>query len=185
MRKTKSIFYLLNLLIGLILLSGCGSNSVEDKMYGTWEISALFSNADFRKLSEEPIPDEVEIEMTVKGTQSYHKGGKYNGEGEITIRFKTAEGEIPLRFFMKDAGEWSLHDNGKELVETTTDGFLTPLDELTETFLKESPEMAASIRPVKGETTTSQILSISDTLMEIKDDELKIKITMSKMQNNE
>lgn len=172
----------LNLLILLIfsgMLSGCEDNFAKQKLYGTWNISAFFSNADIKKFSEEPIPDEVEIEMTMKGTQSYHKGGKYSGEGEITVRFKTDEGEIPLRFFTKDAGEWSLHGD-RELVETTTDSIFTPLDETTEVFLKESPELAASLRPVKGETTTSRILSISDTVMEIQEEESKITITLNK-----
>jgi len=180
MKTTKSPFYLLTLLIISILLSGCGRNSVEDKMYGTWEISAFFSNADVRKFSEEPIPDDVEIEMTIKGTQSYHKGGKYSGDAEITMRFRTDEGEIPLKFYIKDAGDWSLHANGKELVETSSDAAFTALDKLTEAFLKDSPEIAASFKPVKGETTTSHILSISETVMEIEEDESKITLTMKK-----
>lgn len=180
MKIAKSTFYLLHLFILSILLSGCGDNSVENKMYGTWEVSAFFSNADFEKFSEEPIPDGVEVEMTIQGTQKYHKGGKYNFEGEVTMRMKSAEGEIPLKFYIKNAGEWSLHASGKELVETTTDGTFTALDELTEAFLKESPELAASFKPIKGETETSRILSISETVMEIQEDETKITLTMNK-----
>lgn len=180
MKIAKSVFFLLHLFIFSILLAGCDDNSSEKKMYGTWEISAFFSNSDVKKLSEEPIPDGVEMEMTLQGTQSYHKGGKYSGEAEFTIRIKTAEGEIPLKFFIKDAGEWSLHASGKELVETSVDGTFTPLDELTKAFLKESPEFAALFEPVKGETTTSRILSISETVMEIQENESKITLTMNK-----
>lgn len=82
MRASRSTLALLALLIVLSLLSGCEGNSVEEKMYGTWEVSAFFSNDDFKMFSEEPIPDEVEIEMSIKGTQGYHRGGKYTGESE-------------------------------------------------------------------------------------------------------
>lgn len=180
MKTTKSIFYLLNLFIVLALFSGCGGNPVENKMYGTWEISDSLSNSDFRKLSKEPLPDELKIEMAMEGTHSYHKGGKYNEEGEVTVRLKTSEGEIPLRLFMRDSGEWSLHANGEELVETTTEGILTPLDELTKEFLKESPEIARLLKPIKGETITYRILSITDTTMKIQEDESKFKLSMSK-----
>ena len=176
----ETIFCRIWVLLVAALLAGCGQQSTENKIYGTWEISAFFSNADFGKFSKEPIPEGVEVEMTMKGTQGYHKGGKYSGEAKITLRIRTTDGEIPLRFFVKDAGEWSLHSNGKELVETTTDGTFTPLDELTTNFLKLSPEFSASLKPIKGKTTTTSILSISETIMEVQENESKIKFTLNK-----
>ena len=159
-----------------------GRKSVEDKMYGTWEGSAFFSTADVKELSEEPIPYGVEIEITMKKTDRYQKGGKYSGEYEITMRIRADGNEIPLRFYAKDSGDWSLHANGKELVQTSSGGTVTALDDLTKSFLKESPEAAsfAPVAPVKGGTSTSHILSISDTLMEIEDDEFGVSLIMKK-----
>ena len=157
-----------------LLFAGCGQNSVENKIIGTWEMSAYFTHQDIAKIAEEPMPDGVEMEMTLKGTQRYHRGGKYDGEGTLTMRFRMADGEISFRFYLKDAGEWELHSGGKEIVETTVDATLTPLDEPSKTFLEESPEFSASMTPIKGETSTTTILSLSDSIMEIEDDSITL-----------
>jgi len=176
----KSIFYGFCSFLVISSLVNCGQNSAENKMYGTWEMFAFISSEDFRKFSEEPFPDGMEMEMTMKGMQSYHKDGKYSGEGEITLRIITPKGEIPLRVSVQDAGEWSLDAKGVELVETTTDGTFTPLDDLTGEFLKKSPEVAALFKPVKGETIISRVLSISESTMEIELDEPKLKLILKK-----
>lgn len=176
----KSILYATWILLIITSLVNCGQNTAENKMYGTWEMLVFISSADFRQFSEEPFPEGMEMEMTIKGTQSYLKDGKYSGESEVTLKIITPKSEISLRGRVEDVGEWSLHDNGKELVETSTDGTFTPLDEVTGNFLKESPEVAAFFKPVKGETITSQILSISESTMEIQLNEPKLKLILNK-----
>ena len=169
------------LILPSLLLTGCGQSSVESQILGTWDVSAFFSNEDFVKFSEEPIPDGVEMEITMKGTQVYHQGGKYNGEGRMTFRVRTSEGEVSFRFYLKEAGEWELHSSGKQIVETTVDSTFTPLDELSRNFLEESPEMAASMKPIRGESSTLTILSISDSVMQMQlQEEPQLKLTMSR-----
>lgn len=169
------------LILPPLLLTGCGQSSVENEILGTWDVSVFWSNEDFVKFSKEPMPDGVEMEMTAKGTVVYHRGGKYNAEGKMTIRLRTPEGEISFRFYTKEAGEWELHASGKQIVETTVDSTFTPLDELSKSFLEESPEMAASMKPVKGESTTSKILSISDSVMQIQlQEEPYLKLTLNR-----
>lgn len=180
MKTAKSTFYLLNLLITSILLSGCGDNSIENKMYGTWDGTVSLANDYFKNIIEEPFSDVAEMKMDVEATYSFHKGGKYNLSTESTLQIKLPKGEITLRFFIKDAGEWSLHDDGKELVETSTDSVFTPLDEMTKAFMEKEPNLEAAFKPVKGETTTLQILSISDTTMEIHEPEAKLTYTLNK-----
>jgi hypothetical protein len=180
MKITSLTSHLLSLLIVSMLLGGCGGYSVEHKLYGTWDCSAFLSYADVRQLSEEPMPDGEEMEITFKGVTTYHKGGRYSGDGEFAIRIKTIDGELPLRFYVRDAGEWRLHSDGKELVESSFDMVITPFDELTETFFKESADLAAFFQPVRGETTTSRILSISDTVMVAEENRSKITVTCNK-----
>jgi|TARA_B100001971_G_C18063126_1_gene469056 hypothetical protein len=118
------------------------------------------------------------MEVIFSGTQSYHKGGKCNGYGEFTFRFKTPDGENSLNFLTKTAGTWSLH--GNEIVETIEDGVVTPLNESAKSFLNKSPEFAALFQPIRGETTTSIILAISNTSMVLQLSEPKITLTLNK-----
>ncbi len=126
------------------------------------------------------MPDGLEIEIAIKGMLTYHRGGKYNSNSTMTMRIKTVEGEIALKVLAIDAGEWSLHNDGKELVATSIDGTITPLDELTENILAQSPALGALMKPVKGLTSTSQILSISDKLMEVQEKGTNITFIASK-----
>lgn len=168
--KIKVILYLI---VG-ILLSGCLNNdSVEDKIYGTWESTYSLSNEYFRKNSKEPIPKDLEMSMEVKSAESYHKGGIYNAVAEVTIRYKSPQGELPLKYFMQDNGNWSIHDDGKSIVQISIDGKSTPVDKISEDFLKEVPILAALFQPVKGAALTSHIMFISKNVMEVKIDGLE------------
>ena len=162
MQTAKTTVLIMMFVFMSISLSGCNRDASEDKLYGMWDVSSVVSGEEFKRLS-----DGFEGEMMVKGTQTYHKGGKYTGDGELTMRFKMDGVEMmpPLRFYFRDAGDWRLHASGKELVETSQDGVLTPLDEATEDFLQASPEAAAAFKPIKGQTTTSRIISIAEDLM--------------------
>jgi hypothetical protein len=178
LQAAKTLGCVVMLALMLISLSGCKLESAEDRLYGNWEFSTVISGSEFKKLSEG-----IQGELVMNGTQSYHKGGKYSGDGEMTMRFGVDGVELmpPLRFYFKDAGEWTLHANGKELVTTSHDGFLAPLDESTEAFLESSPETAAALKPVKGQTSTARILSISDGVMTMQEDQAKFIINMRRI----
>lgn len=94
------------------------------------------------------------MEMTVKGTLVYHRGGKCNGEARISYRVRTSEGEDSFRFHCEETDDWELHSSGREIVETAVDFTFTPLDELSKSFPEASPETAASMKPIKGEFST-------------------------------
>lgn len=164
----------------IVFFVGCWHNSTEDKIYGTWEYTYLLDNEYFKKNSKEPIPKDLEINMEIKSVESYHKGGIYNAIGEVIIRYKAPQGELPLKFFIKDVGTWSFHADGKEIVATSTDGAFTPMDKISEAALKESPMLAALFQPIKGTTVTSHILSISKDIMEVKVDGLEETVIMNK-----
>lgn len=179
MNTIKSIFYYILVVIMVILFSGCWRDSTEEKLYGTWEYSYLFSNEYFRKISKEPIPKDIEIDLTIKGVESFHRGGLYNGYAELTMRIKTPKGELPIKFFIKDAGNWSLHNN-KEIVATSVDAIFTPVDQISEAFYKESPMLVSLFKPIKGATATSRIMFISDNMIEIQQDGLENIMVMNK-----
>lgn len=177
MQSAKTAALIMMLVCMSISLSGCDRDSSEAKFYGTWDVSSVISGEEFKRLSEG-----IDGEMVVKGTQTYHKGGKYTAEAEVTMRFTMDRVEMipPLRVYMRDAGEWKLHGNGKELVETSLDGVLTPLDESTEVFIEMSPEVAAAFKPIKGQTITSRIISISDNFISQQENQTQMIINLKK-----
>jgi hypothetical protein len=181
MKRNRKLALLISIVIlASLFFTACKKEDIENKMYGAWNISTYFSNEDILKLSEEPLPEGMKMEITLKGTQTYHRGGKYSGEAEWTLRYFNPDGEVSLRFFVKDAGEWSLHSDGLELVETSTGSSNIPLDEITASFLKEVPEFTTFINSVKGETWSSKIVSITDTSLQLELDDPKIRMTLTK-----
>lgn len=164
-----------------ILFGGCLNNeSVEDKIYGTWESAYSLSNEYFRKNSKEPIPKDLEISIEVKSAGSFHKGGIYNAAAEVTIRYKSPQGELPLKYFIQDNGNWSIHDDGKDIVQVSIDSKYTPMDKISEDFLKEVPILTALFQPIKGAALTSHIMFISKDVMEVKVDGFEERIIMNK-----
>lgn len=156
------------ILIGLLALfvslcCGC-SKSIEEMLIGSWDFSIYFSASDVEKMSGESFPDGFSIEITAVGNQTYHVGGKYDGTGEFTVRMTVDGQEYPLKFFIKDAGSWEIHDD--VLVETTGDSIVTPMNEGTEQVVKEIPILQAMLTPVSGESQSTKILHISETLVE-------------------
>jgi len=147
-----------------LLLSGCDRSSTENLLVGSWEASLYISSVDAAKMSEEPMPQGFSVEMTMSGSQTYHVGGKYNGDGKFTIRLKQGEQEIPLRFLVRDAGTWELHED--ILVETTGDSIVTPMDEVTRKVVKQSPEFQTMVAPISGESTSLKVVHISETAAE-------------------
>lgn len=57
MTQVKSlIVYAVCMLFMILAQIGCTQNSIENKIYGTWEMSVFVSREDFRKLYSESLP---------------------------------------------------------------------------------------------------------------------------------
>lgn len=181
MKKVKITLFASLVLVTLVLINGCWNNNLDEgKIYGTWEYTHSVDNKYFQKNSKEPIPKDLEMNMEIKGAQSYHKGGIYNAIAELTLKYKTIQGEASFRYIIKDAGEWRLYNDGKELVQTSVDGTFAPLDKISDDFLKDVPAIAALLQPIKGATATSRIFIASDNIMEVRTDGFEEKLTMNK-----
>ena len=180
-----NIYLLMTSLFITTFFVSCEKKSSEDKIVGKWEYQMMLSKEDVRKLSEDPIPEGIEIEITGKGTSIYHKNKKYEGEGDMTMKIITSSEEISMDFYAKETGDWNLQSDGKELVETTIDGIFSPQNEMAKKFIKETPEFADFVKPLKGSTAVSKIMSISDRIIELKGKEMGIKIILSRIENEE
>ncbi|MBN2396063.1 MAG: hypothetical protein JXC36_06340 [Candidatus Atribacteria bacterium] len=151
--------------IFVMFCSGCSQSNIGDMLLGTWDVSLYLSPSQVAKISEDSFPNDLSIEMTMSGTQTYHLGGKYDGTVEFTIRLKFEEEEIPLRFLAKETGSWEIH--GNVLVETTANSVITPLDDLTRKVVKKSPEFQTMVTPIAGESQSTKIIHISKTVAEL------------------
>ncbi|RZK10137.1 MAG: hypothetical protein EOO46_11680 [Flavobacterium sp.] len=157
-------------------------SSYDKLLVGTWKTTVHIKPEAFATESEEEIPEGMEMEMKGEETSTFHHGNKFNREGEFTVwlRNNKTDEEIPLRFYSKEAGTWKVFD--ETLVETTEDGILTPLDDLTKNFVAENPDIATGITPIKGETTSSNILSITEAKADMEELEHHLNYTMRKKQ---
>jgi hypothetical protein len=158
-----------------IFALSCGQQSNEEKILGTWNISAQISSSEFRENPEEPIPEDVDLSLKASGTQTFQKNGTSSDESEITLTIKGPNGVMPLVFHCKGTGSWSV--DGDKLSETIEESIAVPANEMTKMVVKESPDILEVFQPKKGELVISTILSISDTAMETQSDETKIKVT--------
>ncbi len=168
------------LMLFTMFLVGCGPSDTEKQLWGTWKFSLTLSEDQVRRFSEEPLPPGVEMEIKLEGTQTFQRDGKYTLEADVTFVVKTMGEGIPLRFHLKDEGDYTLRANDTELVSTTAGGTFTGRDEISKLALLETPDLAATMMPKKGEVSASKILSISATRMEFEEQEspnLKIQFT--------
>ena len=171
----KKLIFITSILFIFITLNqafawpGWLRSSTENMLIGSWESSIYISPGKMAKMSNEPMNKGDSMEMTASCSQTYHVGGKYNGDGEFTIRLRQGEQEIRLSFLVRDAGTWKMHDN--ILVETTENAVVTPMDEITKRVVKQIPELqtiVTMITPIRGESMSSKIIHISETTAEVK-----------------
>lgn len=152
--------------MSFLVILGCNKPSLTDKLIGSWEVSSYISPAETAKMINEPLPQGLTLEMTLAGSTTYHIGGKYNSDGQITVRLKNSGQEVPLNFLVRDAGTWAIH--GDTLVETSTNSVVTPMDQITKNVVKESPELQTMITPVSGESASSKVVHITETMADLK-----------------
>lgn len=149
----------------VMLITGC-QPSVQEQLLGEWE-SSMFVNAQkFAELSDDPIPPGMQLELTYSGNFVFHHGYKYTEAGELVMRIYNNGEEVALRFAVRDAGTWEVHD--AVLVQTTTDSKITALDDISRNMLAQSPELADAFTPVKGESYSSDIQRIDDDFVDLK-----------------
>lgn len=67
---------------------------------------------------------------------------------------------------VREAGTWEIH--GDTLVETIVNARIVPLDELTAKIANQSPEFQGMIAPIPGESVSSKIEHITETMVDLK-----------------
>ena len=180
------------LLLALLLTAGCNrsadgerptfgdtrstTDEADDALVGSWSYTAYVEPSEVARLSDDPIPAGVEIDMTVSGSNTYHANGRYDADAEVTIRVRQAGEEVPLRMLRRDAGTWETQ--GDVLFETVTSGTLTALDPTTKQFLRETPEFSAFVSPIEGETQSSTIHSATQTAVDLEEQESRLRYTL-------
>jgi hypothetical protein len=158
--------------------STISSVSLQDQLLGTWQISQYLDKSDVASLDKDLAIMGVDEEVTIHGSTTYYKANKYNSDGKITLRVKVEDREVAFNFYYKEAGTWQVVD--KTLVETIEGGSITPIDEITQCAINEDPEFAAALTPVRGETTSTEIISINAGLADMQETDSKFKFTMRK-----
>ena len=144
------------------------ANAIDDDAFvGTWTQSTFITPQEVARLSEDPIPPGVEVDMTITGSNTYHVGGRYDADAEVTIHVREGTEEVPLSFIRREAGTWEIHDN--TLLETVTSGSVTPLDATTKQVLHDTPEFSAFITPIAGETASTTIHSVTPSSIDLQE----------------
>ena len=165
----------------VITLAGCSKAVTEDQIIGSWKTSKFIDSSMMETMIGEPLPSGMTVEATFSATETYHKGNKYNGGGDFSIIYRMNGQEMVLSFNMRISGTWELHDN--TIVVTNTDARVTPTNEFARSAVAEDPSMLETFTPVKGESSSVNIISASDDKLETEVDEagIKIKVTMTKI----
>ncbi len=140
--------------------------STEKMLIGSWDVSVYFSPAEIAQVLGGSLPQNLSIELTGSGSQTYHAGGKCNSDGQFTLRLNLEGQELPLNFLVRHAGTWEIHDN--ILVETTINSVVIPMDPITMNVVKVSPEYQSMVAPVSGESMSVKIIHISEKIAELK-----------------
>lgn len=176
-KKVELTINTLNMKIHLIFifllilgLSSCNNKKYNEKILGTWEFSIFIDSDKAKTMFEGDDTDGLELEATFSGTENYLRGGRYNTEGEVTFRVSANGQEIPLKLSVRESGSWEFHDN--YLITIADDSKVSTLDETTRNVINNAPEFAAMIEPVKGESSSTEIINISETSMQVKTEDL-------------
>ncbi|MGB0720935.1 MAG: hypothetical protein ACPGU7_00935 [Gammaproteobacteria bacterium] len=159
-RPLTRYFLTFALLLIAMSLSGCGESapSVRDRIVGTWGYALKYE------------PDQSTV-FDASGTQTYAADDSLHGTAEATLTLIDAEEQRVLRFNLVYRGTWQVQAEGTELGEVIEDQEWLPMDERTREILKQDPELARSFTDNEPETSTSKILLLTDSVMELEDKE--------------
>lgn len=163
---------LLYLTIIVILIASCNNANIEEEILGTWETSFFIDSEKSKTMfgAEDGIDNGVDIELTLKSTDQFIKGKRYNSNGYMKFVIRVDDQEIPFKLGFKESGTWEFNDN--ILVTTTDDIKINPLDRITKNLIEEFPEFKAVFEQVKGESSTNKIIKITKEEMQIKSEDL-------------
>lgn len=162
----KKLIYISTFLF--FILAACSSTNYSEQIIGTWESSVFIDESKARAMFE--VEDGMEMQATFTTTEQYLKGGRYNVVGYITFRVFANGQEISIKLYLKESGSWEFHDNF--LITIVEDSKVTALDDITRNIIANAPEFTEMIEPVKGESYSIEIVSITDTDMQVKDEGL-------------
>lgn len=162
------------------LLSGCASTGEHAKLDGTWVASFAFTNPEVLQ-ADGPVAEGTIKQMQFEGRQVFDQRGNSETEGTFEILVQTASGELNLRLRYADRGQWRLRAKATELVETTTGGKLTALDQTTKDYLRQHSELKAAMTPTPGEIHVMKLRFLADNEIEVTDEEGELIIKMKKV----
>ena len=125
-----------------------------------------------KKVFNEGMEEGMSGEITLVDEYQFIKGNRFNQEGELTLTLKMGGQEVPLKFYAKQSGSWSLHDN--TLVTVTEDAKVIAMDDLTRNVLASAPEFKEmlELEPTKGESVSLEIKALTETVLQVVDEDL-------------
>ncbi|MCH2196499.1 hypothetical protein [Kordia sp.] len=141
-------------------------------LLGTWKTSTFINEDQVKKVFKDDMEEGMSGEITLVDEYQFIKGNRFNQEGELTLTLKMGGQEVPLKFYAKQSGSWSLHDN--TLVTVTEDAKVIAMDDLTRNVLASAPEFKEmlELEPTKGESVSLEIKALTETVLQVVDEDL-------------
>jgi len=139
-------------------------------LLGTWKTSTFINEDQVKKVFKDDMEEGMSGEITLVDEYQFIKGNRFNQEGELTLTLKMGGQEVPLKFYAKQSGSWSLHDN--TLVTVTEDAKVIAMDDLTRNVLASAPEFKEMLEPTKGESVSLEIKALTETVLQVVDEDL-------------
>lgn len=149
---------------------------IERTLLGAWTYSTFIGPDRAAELSDEPLPAGVEVDLAVEGSSTFHRGGRYDADARIVFRVRQAGEEVPLRVLRREAGTWEVIDG--VIVQTVENGTLTALDDLSQAIMDESPDFAAFLAPIAGETESTEVLSYTEDSVDLQEETSELRYTL-------
>lgn len=195
------------LLLAALLASGCGSDTptygakptsgtytapaddkttdettatepADEDLLGSWTYTTFIDPEQVAELSDDPIPAGMEIDLSVEGSTTFHRGGRYDGDATVVLRVRQGGEEVSVRMLRREVGEWQILDG--VLVQVAGGGTLTALDDLSQAVLDESPDFAAFLSPLEGETESTTIESVTEDTIDLQEQTSGLRYTLQR-----
>lgn len=173
-----NIYLLMTSLFITTFFVSCEKKSLEDKIVGEWEYQMILSKDHLSDKAKESFPKELNFEGIIKGKIIFHKNGKYKDEMDMIVKYFNSSKEISMDFYMEITGDWVLQSDDKELSKTIIDSSISSENEMVKT----NTLLLDSMKPLKGSTDVLKIMSISETIIELKP-QSNLKLILSRIEN--
>lgn len=138
-------------------------------LLGKWETTTFLNKEQYKKALEVDFEEGVSGEMTVEYEYHFTDGNQYKLQGEIAFILQQDKGvALPLHFTVDESGTWKLHN---EIIVTTGKDFkMEALDVITKSVVENMPEIKEMIQPNKKETTSLNIIKLTEGELQVKDE---------------